>query len=61
MDRRGHRPVGAQVVANRAVAESAVGDDSARLVVEIVAEELGLSLRWTTARPERATSVVSRY
>jgi single-strand DNA-binding protein len=31
------------------------GDGSARSVVEVVAEELGPSLRWTTARPTPAT------
>jgi single-strand DNA-binding protein len=30
-------------------------DGSARSVVEVVAEELGPSLRWATARPERAS------
>jgi single-strand DNA-binding protein len=30
-------------------------DGSARSVVEVVAEELGPSLRWATARPERVT------
>ena len=30
-------------------------DGSARSTVEIVAEELGPSLRWATARPERAS------
>jgi Single-strand binding protein family len=30
-------------------------DGSARQVVEVVAEELGPSLRWATARPERAS------
>jgi single-strand DNA-binding protein len=30
-------------------------DGSARSVVEIVAEELGASLRWATATPSRAT------
>jgi single-strand DNA-binding protein len=30
-------------------------DGSARSTVEVVADELGPSLRWTTARPERAT------
>jgi single-strand DNA-binding protein len=29
-------------------------DGSARSTVEVVAEELGPSLRWTTARPSRA-------
>ena len=31
-------------------------DGSARQAVEVVAEELGPSLRWTTARPTRATT-----
>jgi single-strand DNA-binding protein len=30
-------------------------DGSARSTVEVVAEELGPSLRWATARPERAS------
>jgi single-strand DNA-binding protein len=30
-------------------------DGSARSTVEVVAEELGPSLRWATARPERVT------
>jgi single-strand DNA-binding protein len=30
-------------------------DGGARSVVEVVAEELGPSLRWATARPERAS------
>jgi single-strand DNA-binding protein len=30
-------------------------DGSARQVVEVVTEELGPSLRWATARPERAS------
>jgi single-strand DNA-binding protein len=30
-------------------------DDSAHSVVEVVAEELGPSLRWATATPSRAT------
>jgi single-strand DNA-binding protein len=30
-------------------------DGSARSVVEVVAEELGPSLRWATAAPSRAT------
>ena len=30
-------------------------DGSARSSVEVVAEELGPSLRWATARPERAS------
>jgi single-strand DNA-binding protein len=34
-------------------------DGSARSVVEVVAEELGPSLRWATARPERATRSTS--
>jgi single-strand DNA-binding protein len=34
-------------------------DGSARKVVEVVAEELGRSLRWATVRPERATRSVS--
>src|SRR5215207_833983 len=32
-------------------------DGSARQAVEVVAEELGPSLRWTTARPTRARGV----
>jgi single-strand DNA-binding protein len=35
-------------------------DDSSRSVVEIVAEELGPSLRWATARPERVTRSTSQ-
>ena len=31
-------------------------DGSARQAVEVVADELGPSLRWTTARPTRATT-----
>jgi single-strand DNA-binding protein len=34
-------------------------DGSARSTVEVVAEELGPSLRWATARPERATNRAS--
>jgi single-strand DNA-binding protein len=34
-------------------------DGSARSVVEVVAEELGPSLRWATARPERVTKSTS--
>ena len=34
-------------------------DGNARSVVEVVAEELGPSLRWATARPERATRSTS--
>jgi single-strand DNA-binding protein len=34
-------------------------DGSARQAVEVVAEELGPSLRWATARPERAISRTS--
>jgi single-strand DNA-binding protein len=34
-------------------------DGSARSVVEVVAEELGPSLRWATARPEQATRSTS--
>jgi single-strand DNA-binding protein len=34
-------------------------DGSARSVVEVVAEELGPSLRWATATPVRATTGVS--
>jgi single-strand DNA-binding protein len=34
-------------------------DGSARSVVEAVAEELGPSLRWATARPERVTRSTS--
>jgi single-strand DNA-binding protein len=34
-------------------------DGSARSTVEVVAEELGPSLRWATARPERVTSSTS--
>jgi single-strand DNA-binding protein len=34
-------------------------DGSARQVVEVVAEELGPSLRWATARPERVTRSTS--
>jgi single-strand DNA-binding protein len=34
-------------------------DGTARSVVEVVAEELGPSLRWATARPERATRSTS--
>jgi single-strand DNA-binding protein len=30
-------------------------DGSARSVIEVLAEELGPSLRWATARPERAS------
>jgi hypothetical protein len=32
-----------------------LGEDSIRSVVEVVAEELGPSLRWTTATMTRAT------
>jgi single-strand DNA-binding protein len=34
-------------------------DGSARSAVEVVAEELGPSLRWATARPERAIKSAS--
>jgi single-strand DNA-binding protein len=34
-------------------------DGNARSVVEVVADELGPSLRWATARPERATRSTS--
>ena len=34
-------------------------DGSTRSVVEVVTEELGPSLRWATARPERATRTTS--
>jgi single-strand DNA-binding protein len=34
-------------------------DGSARSTVEVVAEELGPSLRWATARPERVTRSTS--
>jgi single-strand DNA-binding protein len=34
-------------------------DGTARSVVEVVAEELGPSLRWATARPERVTRSIS--
>jgi single-strand DNA-binding protein len=34
-------------------------DGTARSVVEVVAEELGPSLRWATARPERASRSAS--
>jgi len=34
-------------------------DGGARQVVEVVAEELGPSLRWATARPERVTRSTS--
>jgi single-strand DNA-binding protein len=34
-------------------------DGSARSAVEVVAEELGPSLRWATARPERITRSTS--
>jgi single-strand DNA-binding protein len=34
-------------------------DGSVRQVVEVVAEELGPSLRWATARPERANRSAS--
>ena len=34
-------------------------DGSARSVVEVLAEELGPSLRWATARPERVTRSTS--
>jgi single-strand DNA-binding protein len=34
-------------------------DGSARSVVEVVAEELGPSLRWTTAKPERSSRPAS--
>jgi len=35
-------------------------DGNARSTVEVVAEELGPSLRWATARPERATRSTSQ-
>jgi single-strand DNA-binding protein len=35
-------------------------DGSARSVVEVVAEELGPSPRWATARPERVTRNTSQ-
>jgi single-strand DNA-binding protein len=35
-------------------------DDSARSVVEVVAEELGPSLRWATATTTRATRSTSQ-
>jgi single-strand DNA-binding protein len=34
-------------------------DGSTRSAVEVLAEELGPSLRWATARPERATRSTS--
>jgi single-strand DNA-binding protein len=34
-------------------------DGSTRSAVEVVAEELGPSLRWATARPERVTRSTS--
>jgi single-strand DNA-binding protein len=34
-------------------------DGSARSTVEVLAEELGPSVRWATARPERATRTTS--
>jgi single-strand DNA-binding protein len=34
-------------------------DGSARSVIEVVAEELGPSLRWATAQPERASRSTS--
>jgi len=34
-------------------------DGSARSTVEVVTEELGSSLRWATARPERVTRSTS--
>jgi hypothetical protein len=36
-----------------------IEDGSARQVVEVVAEELGPSLRWATARPERTSRTTS--
>ena len=36
-------------------------DGSARSVVEVVAEELGPSLRWATATPSRAPGRLERY
>jgi single-strand DNA-binding protein len=45
------------VVVGRLQQRSWVAEDgSARQLVEVVAEELGPSLRWATARPERASS-----
>jgi single-strand DNA-binding protein len=38
----------------------AAEDGSARSIVEVVAEELGPSLRWATARPERVTRRTSQ-
>ena len=35
-------------------------DGNARSTVEVVAEELGPSLRWATARPERVTRSTSQ-
>jgi single-strand DNA-binding protein len=34
-------------------------DGSARSVVEVVADELGPSLRWATTRPERTTKTTN--
>jgi single-strand DNA-binding protein len=43
------------VVVGRLQQRAWTEDGSARQVVEVVAEELGPSLRWATARPERAS------
>jgi single-strand DNA-binding protein len=43
------------VVVGRLQQRSWTEDGSARSVVEVVAEELGPSLRWATAAPSRAT------
>jgi single-strand DNA-binding protein len=43
------------VVVGRDQAEHAAEDGSTRSVVEVVAEELGPSLRWATATTTRAT------
>ncbi len=45
----------ALVVAGRLQQRSRTADGSARSVVEVVAEELGPSLRWATATTTRST------
>jgi single-strand DNA-binding protein len=48
------------VVVGRLAQRSWQADDgAARSVVEVVADELGPSLRWAIARPERATRSAS--
>jgi single-strand DNA-binding protein len=51
---------GSRVVVGRLQQRSWTAEDgSARSVVEVMAEELGPSLRWATAAPVRATRSTS--